>query len=195
MTEPVAYWHIPQIENGEIFVSFNPSKTSNFEDIPLYTAEDLHPRVKMTLAEFDEWKDLYKDRHATTIYDFIIYVLNRSDSYPDMTNKLMCGSGAVKAKSQAKIADLIVNYNPDDPEETIEIVPNMKWFVRSKKPDDEGDFAFISGIETPDDWGYSKLHNGVNDPRACAYAFETKEEAEKWENPLTEAVLLPVEDE
>lgn len=78
---------------------------------------------------------------------------------------------------------------------TIEIVPAMKWFVRSKKRDESGDFEFISGIETPDDWGYSKHHNGVNDPKACAYAFDTKEEAEKWTNPLTEAVKLPVEGE
>ncbi|MBZ1515817.1 hypothetical protein J3326_01270 [Leuconostoc mesenteroides] len=76
-----------------------------------------------------------------------------------------------------------------------QLQPRVKWFVRSKKRDDEGDFEFISGIETPDAWGYSKHHNGVNDPRACAYAFDTKEEAELWTNPLTEAVQLPVEDE
>lgn len=185
MTEPVAYWHIPQIENEEIFVSFNPSKTSNFEDIPLYTAEDLHPRMKMTLAEFDEWKELYKDRHATTIYDFIIYVLNRSDSYPDMTNKLMCGSGAVKAKSQAKIADLIVNYNPDNPEETIEIVPNMKWFVVVTNPIVHAGWTYLS-VD-----GIKRI--SYDAPKSEAKKFDTKEKAEEWKNPLTEVVLLPIE--
>jgi len=187
MTEPVAYWHIPQIENEEIFVSFNPSKTSNFEDIPLYTAEDLHPRVKMTLAEFYEWKELYEDRHATTIYDFIIYVLNRSDSYPDMTNKLMCGSGAVKAKSQAKIADLIVNYNPDNPEETIEIVPNMKWFVVVTNPIVHAGWTYLS-VD-----GIKRI--SYDAPKSEAKKFDTKEKAEEWLNPLTKAVKLPVEGE
>ncbi len=93
----------------------------------------------------------------------------------------------------AKVCRGIAPFNKI--ESNIEIVPTMKWFVRSKKRDDEGDFEFISGIETPDAWGYSKNHNGVNDPRACAYAFDTKEEAELWLNPLTEAVQLPVEGE
>lgn len=185
MTEPVAYLQLDI--HGKEMVHIEKDM-NGYETKPLYTAEQLHPRVKMTQAEFDEWKELYEDRHATTIYDFIIYVLNRSDSYPDMTNKLMCGSGAVKAKSQAKIADLIVNYNPDDPEETIEIVPNMKWFVRSKEPrgeDEDEYYLFLSGYNLYD---LEYFPFNVN-----AKQFDTKEEAERWENPLTEAVLLPIE--
>ena len=41
MTEPVAYWHIPKFENYEPFVSFDHSDGHYFEDIPLYTAEQL----------------------------------------------------------------------------------------------------------------------------------------------------------
>lgn len=53
MTEPVAYWNIPQLGDDEPFVSFEPSATSVFESIPLYTEEQLHPRVKMTKEQHD----------------------------------------------------------------------------------------------------------------------------------------------
>ncbi|MBZ5980055.1 hypothetical protein [Leuconostoc gasicomitatum] len=182
MTEPVAYWHIPQIENEEIFVDFNPSENSNFEDIPLYTSEDLHPRMKMTKKQYNR---LMWDKENTDLFQCLDYFHEHDGN----------------SKFGALTEDLRGDLTPEDiarawlDDETIEIVPDMKWFVRSKKRDDEGDFEFISGIETPDAWGYSKNHNGVNDPRACAYAFDTKEEAELWLNPLTEAVLLPVGDE
>lgn len=148
MTEPVVYLN-KYLDNSTNITRYKPENQRLLSSNPLYTAEDLHPRVKMTQAEFDELE---------------ISLINAQFDYSEL-------------------------------KKTIEIVPTMKWFVRSKKRDDEGDFEFISGIETPDAWGYSKNHNGVNDPRACAYAFETKEEAEKWTNPLTEAVQLPVEGE
>jgi len=191
MTEPVAYWHIPQLENEEVFVDFNQSENSNFEDIPLYTAEDLHPRVKMTQKQYKEWQSVIRSIHPVNLYELFNLIFNASEhqgEYAGMRDIFSFDEG------QKKLAQLWSDFDPDNPEETIDIIPNMKWFVRSKKRDDEGDFQFISGIETPDDWGYSKNHNGVNDPRACAYAFDTKEEAEKWENPLTEAVLLPLEE-
>lgn len=154
----------------------------------------LRPRVKMTQAEFDEWKEVFDD------YEFFSDAFSKGvtvERHTKLFKKLYSTNhGDLSSREiEVKFATLWANYNPDNPEETIEIVPTMKWFVRSKNRDDDGDFEFISGIETPDAWGYSKHHNGVNDPRACVYAFETKEEAKKWENPLTEAVQLPVEDE
>lgn len=185
MTEPVA-WRVEDVSEtlGWRYSTLKPI-TKGYE--PLYTAEQLHPRVKMTQAEFDEWKELYEDGIATTIYDFIIYVLNRRDSFPDMTNKLMHGSGAVKAKSQAKIADLIVNYNPDTPEETIEIVPTMKWFVRSKEKEN-GHYQVLAESRVSDMPRYTLF-------KSYAMTFDTKEEAELWKNPLTEAVQLEVGEE
>lgn len=157
MTEPVAYLN-KYLDGSTDITRFKPINEADVvilssnvivSSTPLYTAEQLHPRVKMTQAEFDELE---------------MWLINAQFDYSEL-------------------------------KKTIEIVLDKKWFVRSKKRDEVGDFEFISGIETPDDWGYSKHHNGVNDPRACAYAFETKEEAEKWTNPLTEAVQLPVEKE
>lgn len=61
-----------------------------------------------------------------------------------------------------------------------------KWFVRSK--------GFMRGEYT-----YSKIdRNGVivqqTFEKSDAMSFDTQEEAEKWVNPLNEAVLLEVEE-
>ncbi|EEJ42665.1 hypothetical protein [Leuconostoc mesenteroides] len=70
---------------------------------------------------------------------------------------------------------------------TAEQLHPMKWFVRSKEPEDEDEYyLFLSGSNL-DDLEYFGFD--------YARAFDTKEEAEKWLNPLTEAVQLPVEGE
>lgn len=71
-------------------------------------------------------------------------------------------------------------------EQHIKVLPDKKWFVRSKERDDEGDYLFLSGSNL-DDLDYLVFD--------YARAFDTKEEAELWKNPLTEAVQLPVEGE
>lgn len=181
MTKPVAYLS-KYLDNSTNITRYKPENQRLLSSDPLYTAEDLHPRVKMTKKQYDR---LMWDKENTDLFQCLDYFHEHDGN----------------SKFGALTEDLRGYLAPEDiarawlDEETIEIVPTMKWFVRSKKRDDEGDFEFISGIETPDAWGYSKHHNGVNDPRACAYAFDTKEEAELWLNPLTEAVQLPVEGE
>ncbi|KAA8371914.1 hypothetical protein [Leuconostoc carnosum] len=95
----------------------------------------------------------------------------------------------------------IIGFTPNDnshsggqlgiPLYTAEQLHPMKWFVRSKERDNDGDYAFLTGIVNTNDWIYSKQHDDV----IGIYPFDTKEEAELWTNPLTEAVQLPVEDE
>ena len=90
----------------------------------------------------------------------------------------------------------IIGFAPNDnshsggqlgiPLYTAEQLHSMKWFVRSKERDDEGDYLFLSGYNL-DDLDYFGFD--------YARAFDTKEEAEQWTNPLTEAVQLPVEGE
>lgn len=70
---------------------------------------------------------------------------------------------------------------------TIEIVPDMKWFVRNKQ---KGKDDVIDQLMIDDDVWFG-WHPFVT--RDEATAFDTKEEAERWVNPLTEAVKLPVE--
>ena len=83
-------------------------------------------------------------------------------------------------------------YNPDNPEETIEIVPTKKWFVRSKEKDDEGYWDWL--VKYHDDELSPEYNSDDNIPRQ-AVEFDKKEGAEIWTNPLTEAVLLPVEED
>ena len=143
MSEPVAYmWKTVQ---GTI-IALAPNDNSHSGGqlgIPLYIAEDLHQRVKMTQAEFDELETS---------------LINAQFDYSEL-------------------------------KKTIEIIPDMKWFVRSNEPegeDEDEDYIFLSGSNL-DDLDYLVFD--------YARAFDTKEEAEKWTNPLTEAVQLPVEGE
>ncbi|WP_273751521.1 hypothetical protein [Leuconostoc mesenteroides] len=147
---------------------------------PLYTDEQLHPRVKMTQAEFDEFKLLYNLLRVSTVIRIINTVQNNeSKRFANLKLRLN------KTGKDLELIILWADYDPDNPEETIEIVPDMKWFVRSKEPEDDLlDFIFLSGSNL-DDLDYLAFD--------YARAFDTKEEAELWTNPLTEAVQLPVE--
>lgn len=196
MSEPVAYWHIPQIENEEIFVSFNPSKTSNFEDIPLYTLEQLQPRVKMTQAEFDEFKRLFEYVDYASIATATI--ANVGDDFNKLEVMICSGNVDERIKRQNEFNVLWANYNPDNPEETIEIVPDMKWFVRSKE---KYEADIVQGLPESgylyltDGGSYSVEYCEMTTFKDDATKFDTKEEAELWTNPLTEAVQLPEEGE
>lgn len=183
MTEPVAYmWKTVQGTITGLAPNDN-SHSGGRVGIPLYTADQLHPHVKMTQAEFDEFHDLFEK-------DFDLYsaITEISDTNLRTTlyDRLFTGTQNDKDR-QNEFAVLWANYNPLEPEETIEIVPDMKWFVRSKERDDEDeDYLFLSGSNL-DDLDYLVFD--------YARAFDTKEEAELWTNPLTEAVQLPVEEE
>ncbi|WP_260144024.1 hypothetical protein [Leuconostoc citreum] len=188
MTEPVAYLN-KYIDNSTNITRHKPiekysmlSANNRVSSTPLYTSEQLHPRLKMTQAEFDEFHDLFEK-------DFDLYsaITEISDTNwrTALYDRLFTGTQKDKDK-QNEFAVLWASYNPLEPEETIEIVPNMKWFVRSKKRDDEGDYAFLSGSDL-DDLEYFEFD--------YARPFDTKEEAELWTNPLTEAVHLPAEGE
>lgn len=179
MTEPVAYMLSDFVGND--FTSLELPKNPN-NPRGLYFKEQLHQRVKMTQAEFDEFHDLFEK-------DFDLYsaITEISDTNLRTTlyDRLFTGTQNDKDR-QNEFAVLWANYNPLEPEETIEIVPDKKWFVRSKERDDEGDYLFLSGSNL-DDLDYLVFD--------YARAFDTKEEAELWKNPLTEAVQLPVEGE
>lgn len=100
-------------------------------------------------------------------------------------------------------ADLLVDgtdrISPDDIgndiEETIEIVPDKKWFVRSKKqyhPDMDQGISESGYLYLTQGNIYSIEYYETTTFKDDAQQFDTKEEAEKWTNPLTEAVQLPV---
>lgn len=160
MTEPVAYrvdstiynylidaeYAVREIEHLRSSIGMDNGLIRRPVSIePLYTADQLRPRVKMTQAEFDE---LEKS------------LINAQFDYSEL-------------------------------KKTIEIIPDIKWFVRSKESDINGYgwLSIIDKYQTP-------VYQYNNDkPLSSFVSFDTKEEAEKWTNPLTEAVQLPVEGE
>lgn len=167
MTEPVAYI---RRTSGGTYLSLTPisddygDKTD--KTLPLYTAEQLHPRVKMTKKQHKQFEN---------------YKTNKNDFYDFWQSLLVDDVSLFKEISER---NLMLAWLDD---RTIEIVPEMKWFVRSKEPEDEDDYyLFLNGYNL-DDLDYFEFD--------YARAFDTKEEAELWTNPLTEAVQLPVEGE
>lgn len=137
------------------------------------------PKVKMTQSEFNEWQQLYS-RHRKNRAYFALEALETGE-FSDLYAKF-----ADYIEDLPTFANLWVDYDPEYPEKTIEVEHEKKWFVRSK--------GFMRGEYT-----YSKIdRNGVivqqTFEKSDAMRFDTQEEAEKWVNPLNEAVLLEVEE-
>ena len=188
MTEPVTY----RVKNkGGMdwqLLPFTPRGHYDFIE-PLYTAEQLHPRVKMTQAEFDEFKKLLSVGISTIYEAFDVVDSDRGemDEFEQLYNRLFTNSVSSQSKNQIEFSRLWDSLSNSSAEETIEIVPDMKWFVRSKEPEDEDEYYLFLNGSNLDDLDYFEFD--------YARAFDTKEEAELWTNPLTEAVHLPVEGE
>lgn len=186
MTEPVAYGVIADgILVGIRFLrKYDPDK--DYDLTPLYTAEQLQPRVKMTQKQYDR---LMWEKSHTSLLACIDYFFEHDDNY-----KFGLSSENFRGDlTQEDIAQAWLN-----PEETIEIVPDMKWFVRSKEqyqPDMDQGISESGYLYLTQGNIYSIEYYETTSFKDDAQQFDTKEEAEKWTNPLTEAVQLPVEDE
>lgn len=192
MTEPVAYYRensngiriyydkemLPELDNNDIKVK------------PLYDKNSLHPRVKMTQSEFDEFKKLLSVGISTIYEAFDVIDSDRGemDEFEQLYNRLFTNGVNAQAQSQIEFSKLWDSLSTSSPEETIEIVPDMKWFVRSKQLQNNGFYSYleVGDYVTPT---YDELR------LKFATQFDTKEEAELWTNPLTEAVQLLVEGE
>lgn len=181
--EPVAW--LNEYSDGSTNITRLPNGTTSFDSLvpskPLYTEEQLQPRVKMTKEQCDT---LTRYKKNSDLLSCLEYFLEH-----DGVNKFgLSSENLMGFLTQEDIARAWLN-----PEETIEIVPDKKWFVRSKEPDDEGYYEFLENlIQLKLNWCYSK---DKQKPHKTAVKFDTKEQAEEWTNPLTEAVLLPVEGE
>ncbi|WP_260148264.1 hypothetical protein [Leuconostoc citreum] len=179
MTEPVAYLN-KYLDNSTNITRYKPENQRLLSSEPLYTAEDLHKRVKMTQAEFDEFKSIPE---SASVYGAMVALYSSNIiKHVKLINRFSGNDGQINFANLW--FDYRINNKPQD--ETIEIVPTMKWFVRSKEPEEYDDeyYLFLSGSNL-DDLDYLAFD--------YARAFDTKEEAEKWTNPLTEAVQLLVE--
>ena len=153
--------------------------------VPLYTKEQLQPCVKMTRAEFDEF-NILKKHHSTEDLISILRVVN-GGKYINLQSRLVCS-----IENQVEFANLWQSCLYERPEETIEVLPDNKWFVRSKEPGENDYYSFLQNtVQLELNWCYGK---DKDKPLKIAKHFDTKEEAEEWKNPLTESVLLPVEE-
>lgn len=199
MTElkPVAY--MVRKVGETLFFESKPAWASDRQSTALYTEKNVYPRVKMTLAEFDEWKELYYRivELSLTAYKMLNEILdsthNSIGKYTELAKRVYQDNDFMSvSKKQAELVNLFVHYHPDNPEETIEIVPNKKWFVISKKRDGNERFSYIKSILSIQVvYGFS-LSEELSEKEDYPYQFDTKEQAEEWTNPLTKAVLLPV---
>lgn len=152
----------------------------------LYTKEQLQPRVKMTKRETDEFKKLHKSRNHLIPIHFLKFLLDNGDSYPLLHSRYWDGR-----EEQLALLTLWLRFDPKHPEETIDIVPEKKWFVRSKKLSRSGEYFWLCDRDYLDIPQFMI----VDGEQLSAMKFDTKEQAEEWINPLTEAVLLPVKGE
>lgn len=157
--------------------------------IPLYTKEQLYPIAEMTQEEFDEFEMARNEYENPSVF---LYYLASLDSERKKFKKLFSwiykNEHGKDLECELLFHKLWVDYELEKRGGAVKIVPDMKWFVRSKEPETEdGDeyYLFLSGSNL-DDLEYFAFD--------YARPFYTKEEAEKWTNPLTEAVQLPVED-
>ena len=152
MTEPVAYLNKYKDKSTNI-TRFKPiDNTALVSSNKLYTADQLHPRVKMTQAAFDE---LEKS------------LINAQFDYSEL-------------------------------KKTIEIVPDMKWFVRSKeeyRPDMDQGISESGYLYLTQGDIYSVEYHEMTTFKDEATQFNTEDEAKLWTTPDTEAVQLPVEED
>lgn len=176
--QPVAYGYRNTESSSWNFLGANVEPPEDYKYMePLYTLKQLHPRVKMTQSEFDEFNAL---NEQFTILGVLSYVWEHRDTE----------IGKLFLLKELQLAQLWSDYDRKHPEETIEIISDKKWFVRSKEKE-QGYYLFLSSNNDVQERWY---HTTRKDDTEFAISFDTEEEAKLWTSPLTEAVHLPVED-
>lgn len=184
--EPIAYIGISRSCGLEVLSRwFEQQDTDIYNVQPLYTREQLKTRVLLTKAEFDEFYSIYSCGNFT-LFSAIDYLGSNGSEH---LFKRLIGSENC-AKNQEEFARLWLEFDKDNPEQTVEIIGNKKWFVRSKA-DYDGYYFFL--LQNNDDPMLNYEKSKV--PHKEYLSFETKEEAKLWVNPKTEAVLLPIDRE
>lgn len=166
--EPVAYLVSQEpYSSVRYIVCDKPVPIGNEKITPLYTKEQLQPRVEMTKKQHNKFENYKVD----------------SNSFYHFWQSLLVDD--VSLFKEISERDLMLAWLDD---RAIEIVPEKKWFVQRNDTKDRYRFLSKDIVTSDNEFNYSSL-------KYSAKQFDTKEEAEEWTNPLTEAVLLPVEGE
>ncbi|MFT9415125.1 hypothetical protein [Leuconostoc falkenbergense] len=194
MTEPVAYLN-KYLDDSTNITRHKPINNQLLSSSPLYTVEQLHPRVKMTQAEFDEFKSI---KGLTASVFTAINLITKTVNYKQLRIYSGIENGFNNIDWQNSFAYAFINFSYDNPEETIEIVPDMKWFVRSKEkyqPDMDQGISESGYLYLTQGDIYSVEYHEMTTFKDEATQFNTEDEAKLWTTPDTEAVQLPVEGE
>lgn len=186
MTEPAAYLVSQEPLSSVRWLSdVKPIGVDDKQITPLYADSYEYPRVKMTQGEVDEFEKL-ADSGAFTTYEALELVhgdRGELNEYENLYKRLFDADFSEAQENQLEFARAWAYCSPED----IEIVPDMKWFVERNDTSDDHRFLSKNVINLDNELNYAAL-------KKSAKQFDTKEEAELWLNPLTEAVQLPVED-
>ncbi|MBZ5995367.1 hypothetical protein KII97_02445 [Leuconostoc gelidum subsp. gasicomitatum] len=110
-------------------------------NIPLYTRDQLMPKVKFDKEDMEHWDNLYHDFSGKK-FRLILENLEKEWYYSDFYKRFTWS-----AETVAVLANLFSEYDPEHPEETIEIIKDKKWFVVSDAESVLGYIAFVAGIE------------------------------------------------
>lgn len=190
MTElkPAAYLQLDI--HGKEMVNIEPD-TSGYEEKPLYTKEQLQPKLKLTKSEFDEFVSLWERHFGVGAAFNQLYESLYSGKYMALSKNIwnISNTGIDNKHDERAIAFAYAysNYEPEHPEKTIKIIPEKKWFVAVIHPTVHAGWTYLS-VD-----GIKRI--SYDAPKSEAKQFDTKEEAEEWTNPLAKAVLLPIEGE
>ncbi len=150
----------------------NDSAISIIKNIPLYTLDQITKTTRLTQSEYDELKVVKSEMNENN--DLIKAIMSLPE-YPKLHKHF-----------KNDVYTFIALLNPNDSEARISIVKE-KWFVRIKNKDEDIDPFIYIDIDLSFKFGIRVVK------KIDAANFDTKEEAEKWTNPLTEAVLLEVD--
>lgn len=153
---------------------------------PLYTKDQLFKRLRLNKTQFDQFDQLWRTRYGVGAAFKVLYDSVDSGSYYDLYSYVWdWDNTGVDNKHDERAIDFAyayANYDPNHPEETIDVLPEDKWFVQQKNVKDRYRFLSKDSVQVPN-FNYGTL-------KQYAAQFDTEEEAEEWTNPLTEAVKL-----
>lgn len=146
---------------------------------------DPDQRVRMTQAEYDEFKSL----EGGNAYHALNRVANYKEVYPSLYKRLFSFNRVESNIAQAEFTNLWKNYRSEEPDVTIKIEEIIeKWFVRTSYR--EGNYHYWMTKMNYSD-AFPKFEYDTK-PSEDAMEFESEEEAEEWLNPQLEVIKLEV---
>lgn len=192
-SKPAAY-RFNEFNNRWAYQETRPS--TKFNDVePLYTKEQLRKHVEMTHAVYNQFCQARRDYSEPYRFLNDLETDSTREKFDSLFHWIYSTEHGADLEGSLAFYTIWVDCALEKYDIKIDIVPEKKWFVRSKNRDGNERFSYIKSIfSTQVVYGFS-LSEELSEKEDYPYQFDTKEQAEEWTNPLTKAVLLPVEGE